>query len=88
MVNSRVCDCALCPPRALIVTKMSNMLPTGIDSLDAHLILALAETPRAGVMELARRLKVARGTAQARLDKLRSRGIITGFGPDLDPIPA
>lgn len=35
-------------------------------------------------MELARQLDVARGTAQARLDKLRQRGIITGFGPDLD----
>ena len=63
---------------------MRNMLPTGIDGLDAQLILALADTPRAGVMELARRLNVARGTAQARLDKLRARGIITGFGPDLD----
>jgi len=60
------------------------MLPTGIDSLDAQLIMALADSPRAGVMELARRLGIARGTAQARLDKLRSRGIITGFGPDLD----
>jgi DNA-binding Lrp family transcriptional regulator len=63
---------------------MRDMLPTGIDSLDAQLIMALAETPRAGVMELARRLGVARGTAQARLDKLRARGIISGFGPDLD----
>lgn len=55
-----------------------------IDALDARLLRALAETPRAGVMELARQLDVARGTAQARLDKLRQRGIITGFGPDLD----
>src|SRR5947208_3538212 len=36
------------------------MLPTGIDELDARLILALAAAPRAGIMELARRLKVAR----------------------------
>lgn len=55
-----------------------------IDSLDARLLRVLAATPRAGVMELARQLEVARGTAQARLDKLRERGIITGFGPDLD----
>jgi len=61
-----------------------GMLPTGIDSLDARLILAMAESPRAGVMELARRLSVARGTVQARLDKLQGRGIVTGFGPDLD----
>jgi DNA-binding Lrp family transcriptional regulator len=55
----------------------------GIDALDARLMRALAETPRAGVMELARRLKVARGTVQARLDRLVRRGVITGFGPDV-----
>ena len=37
-------------------------------------------------MELARTLGVARGTAQARLDKLLARGVVTGFGPDIDPI--
>ena len=60
------------------------MLSTGVDELDARLILALAGSPRAGIMELARQLKVARGTVQARLDKLQARGVITGFGPDLD----
>lgn len=60
------------------------MLPTGIDALDAKLILAMGETPRAGVMELARQLKVARGTVQARLDKLQKRGVISGFDPDLN----
>ena len=45
---------------------------------------ACAETPRAGVMELARQLGVARGTVQARLDKLQQRGVISGFDPDLD----
>jgi DNA-binding Lrp family transcriptional regulator len=54
-----------------------------IDQLDARLISAMAESPRAGIMELARRLRVARGTVQARLDKLLSRGVVTGFGPDL-----
>lgn len=58
-----------------------------IDVLDGRLIRALADTPRAGIMELARQLGVARGTVQARLDKLVSRGVITGFGPDLD-LPA
>ncbi|MGI8938850.1 MAG: Lrp/AsnC family transcriptional regulator [Iamia sp.] len=55
-----------------------------IDHLDATLITALAASPRAGVMELARRLGVARGTVQARLDKLQARGVVTGFDPDLD----
>ena len=55
-----------------------------IDSLDARLITALAATPSAGVMELARQLGVARGTVQSRLDKLQARGVVTGFDPDLD----
>jgi DNA-binding Lrp family transcriptional regulator len=55
-----------------------------LDDLDARLIAALAATPRAGVLELARQLGVARGTVQARMDKLTGRGVITGFGPDLD----
>lgn len=37
-------------------------------------------------MELARRLGVARGTVQSRLDKLQQRGVIRGFGPDIDPV--
>ena len=60
------------------------MEPRGIDRLDARLLEAVAEAPRAGVMELARRLKVARGTVQARLEKLQRRGIVTGFSPDID----
>ena len=37
-------------------------------------------------MELARQLGVARGTVQARLDKLQQRGVITGFAPDVSLI--
>ena len=61
------------------------MLTTPLDRLDARLIQELAASPRAGILELARRLGVARGTVQARLDKLQARGVITGFGPELDP---
>ncbi|WKX70598.1 Lrp/AsnC family transcriptional regulator [Streptomyces sp. P1-3] len=57
----------------------------GIDSLDARLITLLAEEPRIGVLEASRRLGVARGTAQARLDRLQANGVIRGFGPDVDP---
>jgi DNA-binding Lrp family transcriptional regulator len=56
-----------------------------IDHIDARLITALAESPRAGVLELSRQLQVARGTIQARLDKLQARGVISGFGPEIDP---
>ncbi|MBG0819215.1 Lrp/AsnC family transcriptional regulator [Planomonospora sp. ID91781] len=56
-----------------------------IDELDARLINLLAAEPRLGVLECSRRLGVARGTVQARLDRLIARGVITGFGPDVDP---
>lgn len=55
-----------------------------LDPLDGRLIRCLAEQPRASVVDLSRRLGVARGTVQARLDKLVQRGVITGFGPDID----
>lgn len=61
------------------------MLTSSIDDLDRRLLRALDDTPRAGVLELARQLGVARGTVQARLDKLARRGVIRGFGPDVDP---
>jgi DNA-binding Lrp family transcriptional regulator len=56
-----------------------------IDELDARLIELLATEPRAGVLEASRRLGVARGTVQARLDRLHARGVVTGYGPDVDP---
>ena len=61
------------------------MLTRPIDELDARLIHSLAATPRAGILELARQLRVARGTVQARLDRLVRDGVITGFGPTLSP---
>jgi DNA-binding Lrp family transcriptional regulator len=56
-----------------------------IDELDAGLIELLTAEPRIGVLEASRRLGVARGTVQARIDRMQARGIITGFGPDIDP---
>ncbi|MDT0307842.1 Lrp/AsnC family transcriptional regulator [Streptomyces sp. DSM 44917] len=56
-----------------------------IDELDARLLELLARHPRITVLEASRRLGVARGTAQARLEKLMARGVIRGFGPDVDP---
>lgn len=57
----------------------------GIDRLDGRLLELLADEPRIGVLEASRRLGVARGTVQARLDRLKSTGVIRGFGPDVDP---
>ena len=56
-----------------------------MDDLDRRLIDLFADEPRIGVLEASRRLGVARGTAQARLDKLSAAGVITGWGPDLSP---
>ncbi len=55
-----------------------------IDRLDEQLLALLRARPRIGLVEAARVLGVARGTVQARLDKLLRTGIVTGYGPDVD----
>ncbi len=54
------------------------------DRLDARLLRLYAAEPRVGVLEASRRLNVARGTVQARLDRLEATGVVRGWGPDLD----
>jgi DNA-binding Lrp family transcriptional regulator len=56
-----------------------------LDELDARIVELLEAEPRIGVLEMSRRLAVARGTVQARLDKLIARGAIKGFGPEVIP---
>jgi DNA-binding Lrp family transcriptional regulator len=56
-----------------------------IDDLDRRLIELFATEPRVGMLEASRRLGVARGTVQARIDRLQQRGIVTGYGPEIDP---
>jgi DNA-binding Lrp family transcriptional regulator len=56
-----------------------------MDRLDAKLLALLAAEPRIGVLECSRRLRVARGTVQARLDRLQARGVIRSFAPEIDP---
>lgn len=55
-----------------------------MDQLDATLLRLFSEHPRIGVLEASRRLGVARGTVQARLDKLTRTGVVSGWGPVLD----
>lgn len=57
-----------------------------LDELDSRLLRELDAAPRVGVLELSRRLGVARATAQARLDRLVARGVIATFAPTLDPV--
>jgi len=56
-----------------------------IDGLDAKLLELLDAQPRIGVLEASRRLSVARGTVQARLDRLRASGVIADLAPTVDP---
>ena len=56
-----------------------------IDSLDARILELFRAEPRIGVLEASRRLQVARGTVQARLDRLASQGVVTGWGPESTP---
>ncbi|MHB1172128.1 MAG: Lrp/AsnC family transcriptional regulator [Lacisediminihabitans sp.] len=56
-----------------------------IDSLDAALVELLTAEPRIGVFEASRRLGVARGTVQARLDRLQRAGVIRDFAPTIEP---
>ena len=58
------------------------------DDLDAQLISLLRSSPNLPVVEMARRLDVARGTVQARLDRLVRGGLVVGFGPDVDATTA
>jgi DNA-binding Lrp family transcriptional regulator len=56
-----------------------------MDDLDTTLIRLFAAEPRIGVLQASRRLGVARGTVQARLNKLTATGVISGWGPNLEP---
>jgi DNA-binding Lrp family transcriptional regulator len=60
------------------------MQPFPLDRIDERLIEVLASFPRAGMLQVAREVGVARNTAQARYDRLVAAGVITGFGPELD----
>lgn len=56
-----------------------------IDQLDSSILRLFANEPRIGVLEASRRLGVARGTVQARLDRLDRAGVVRGWGPQVDP---
>jgi DNA-binding Lrp family transcriptional regulator len=58
---------------------------TVVDQLDVTLIGLFTDEPRIGALEASRRLGVARGTVTARLDRLERSGVISGWGPSLDP---
>lgn len=79
----------LLPPMVLtddnMTMKVSEPRPPVIDELDARLIALFSERPSIGVLGASRALGVARGTVQARLDRLQTKGVIRTFAPTVDP---
>jgi DNA-binding Lrp family transcriptional regulator len=55
-----------------------------IDSLDVSLIELFTDFPGIGVMECSKRLGIARGTVQNRLNRLHESGVITRIAPQID----
>ena len=67
---------------------MAEMLDTvsmDLDELDGRLIALFTDHPQIGVLGASRELGVARGTVQARLDRLLARGVIRSWAPQVDP---
>ena len=56
-----------------------------VDALDGRILELFAIEPRVGVLEASRRLGVARGTVQARLDRLSEAGVVGSWAPRIDP---
>lgn len=61
------------------------MTAADLDDLERRLLSLLDAEPQIGVLGASRRLGVARGTVQSRLDRLVARGVVTSFAPQLDP---
>lgn len=54
-----------------------------LDQVDCAILSELLQRPQAGVREYARTLGLARGTVQARLDRLTEQGVIADYAPQL-----
>jgi len=54
-----------------------------LDQIDCAILSELLRRPRAGVRDYARTLGLARGTVQARLDRLTEQGVIGDYAPQL-----
>lgn len=54
-----------------------------LDQIDCAILSELLRRPRAGVRDYARTLGLARGTVQARIDRLTAQGVIGGYAPQL-----
>lgn len=55
-----------------------------LDRLDVQLLGVLSRDARAGIIDIATELGIARNTVQSRLRRLEDAGVLTGFQPALD----
>lgn len=60
-------------------------MSTELDRLDLAVLRIVVQQPKAGVREYARQLGVARGTVQARLDRLQRAGVLASYRPHIAP---
>ncbi|MGV9864342.1 Lrp/AsnC family transcriptional regulator [Rhodococcus koreensis] len=58
---------------------------TTVDSIDAKILAALTEEPRATVIALADKTRLSRNTVQARLGELEKQGALHSFEHRIDP---
>ncbi|WP_170581661.1 Lrp/AsnC family transcriptional regulator [Ruegeria arenilitoris] len=58
----------------------------GLDRFDRAILSIVAEDGRISVADLARRIGLSKSPTQARLKRLESEGVITGYRAMLDPI--
>ena len=59
---------------------------SGIDRLDLKIIDALTSDGRMSITDLSQRVGLSKSPCQARVARLRERGITTGFRAMLDPV--
>ncbi|ART74075.1 AsnC family transcriptional regulator [Mycobacterium dioxanotrophicus] len=58
---------------------------TRVDALDARILKALNDDPRATVIALADKTRLSRNTVQARINKLERLGVLRSFERRVDP---
>ncbi|GAA4641425.1 Lrp/AsnC family transcriptional regulator [Gordonia humi] len=65
-------------------------MPTArtIDAIDAKILVALTEDPRATVLALASKSNLSRNTVQTRLAKMDANGVLRNFDRSVDPAAA
>jgi DNA-binding Lrp family transcriptional regulator len=67
---------------------MLNTMSRPLDATDLRLLQALRRTPHASVSDVAAAVGIARGTVYSRIERLEQEGVITAYGPDVDPVRA